>query len=277
MTERPEHLEAARRTSDVPMQQKRFKNMVAVVTGGGSGIGQAIADGLAREGARVVIVSIVESELREVGRRIASSGGKCLALKADVTKERQVKRLLAAVRRKFGAVDILVNCAGMTVEKTIVDMSARDWDRVQNVNLKACFLCAREVLKPMMKRNFGKIVNIASICSKLNCAFARGAAYCSSKAGALSLTAAMAAEVRQYDININAILPARTNTAMFRKYHPKYRQVNGLMEPEDIAPVALFLCSEDARAVKGVPIEVSNGQDLAQWDGTEESGCRRQR
>jgi 3-oxoacyl-[acyl-carrier protein] reductase len=261
----------------VATRQKRFTDKVTVVTGGGSGIGQAIAEGFATEGAKVVIVSVVESELLAVRRRIARAGGRCLAVTADVANERDVNRFVAAAVRKFGPVDILVNCAGMTVEKMIVDMTARDWDRVHDVNLKACFLCARGVLKPMMKRNFGKIVNITSICSKMHCSFARGAAYCSSKAGALNLTAAMAAEVKGYDININAIMPARTNTAMFRKYHPQYRQVKGLMEPEDIAKVALFLCSEDARAIKGVPIEVSNGQDLPEWDGTEVSPCKRRR
>ena len=248
----------------------RFKGMVAVVTGGGSGIGQAIAVGFAKEGARVVIASIVESELKEVCGQIRGFGGNCLAVTADVTKALEVKRMVAAANKEFGEVDILVNCAGTTIEKTIVEMSERDWDRVHDVNLKASFLCSREVLSAMMRRNSGKIVNLASICSKLNCAFARGAAYCSSKAGLLSLTAAMAAEVKKYNININAILPARTNTAMFRKYHPKYRQVEGLMEPEDIAKVALFLCTEDAKAIKGVPIEVSNGQELQGWDGPEE-------
>lgn len=249
--------------------EKRFKNKVAVIIGGGSGIGKAIAISFAKEGAKVVVVSIVESELNEVGKHIRELGGECLVVTADVTKEREVKHFVDAALREFGAIDILVNCAGMTVEKTIVNMSVQDWDRVHDVNLKAVFLSARAVLKTMRKRNFGKIINIASICSKLNCAFARGSAYCSSKAGVLSLTAAMAAEVKEYHININAILPARTNTAMFRKYHPNYRQVKGLMEPEDIAKVALFLCSEDARAIKGVPIEVSNGQELQDWDGTE--------
>jgi len=112
-------------------------------------------------------------------------------------------------------------------------------------------------------------VNIASISGKVSAASATGAAYCSSKAGVISLTAVMAAEVKPYNININAVLPARTNTAMFRKYHPNYRDVPGLMEPEDLAKVVLFLCSEDARCLKGVAIEVSNGQELLDWDGTE--------
>lgn len=251
------------------MQEKRFHDKVAVVTGGGSGIGRAIALRLAEEGAAVAVVSNAAGELAEVRQTILSAGGTCLAITADVMQERAVKSMVAGVLRKLGKIDILVNCAGMTIEKTVVDMSSQEWDRVQDVNLKACFLCGREVLRSMIKRNYGKIVNVTSICSKVNCAFARGAAYCSSKAGALSLTAAMAAEVKPYDININAIMPARTNTAMFRKYHPNYRKVKGLMEPDDIAKVAAFLCSEDARAIKGVPIEVSNGQDLPDWDGKE--------
>jgi NAD(P)-dependent dehydrogenase (short-subunit alcohol dehydrogenase family) len=144
-------------------------------------------------------------------------------------------------------------------------MDLSKWDEVFDVNLKAMFLCIREALKIMINSNYGKIINIGSLCSKI--AFARGAAYCSSKFGVLGLTEAAAAEVKKNNININAVLPARTNTRMFRKYHPNYKEVFGLMEPEDIAKVVLFLASEDAKAIKGSWIEVTNGQTLQEWDG----------
>ena len=146
-----------------------------------------------------------------------------------------------------------------------------DWDRVHDVNLKASFLCARGIeaddeAEPRQDRQHN-----VDLQQSESAPLPGEPLIALPRPRALSLTAAMAAEVKQYNININAILPARTNTAMFRKYHRNYRHVKGLMEPEDIAKVALFLCSEDARAIKGVPIEVSNGQDLPEWDGTEES------
>lgn len=251
------------------VQQKRFVDKAAIVTGGGSGIGRAAAMLFAREGAAVVVVSIAEQELNEACEEITAFGGRCLAVTADLTKESEVKRMVAAARKAFGEVDILVNSAGTTIEYAVVDMSTEIWDRVQDINLKACFLCCREVLGPMIARNSGKIVNVASICSKLSAVFSHGAAYCSSKAAALSLTASIAAEVKPYNINVNAVLPARTNTAMFRKYHPNFEDVTGLMEPEDIAKVIAFLCSDDARAIKGAPIEVTNAQELQDWDGAE--------
>ena len=249
--------------------ESRFNDKVALITGGGSGIGRAIAPDFAQEGAKVVVVSNVATEVEEVRTHVVEAGGECLAITADVTRLEEVQRFTQAAVAQFGTIDILINCAGATIEKMVVDMDPHDWDVVQDVNLKAVFLAGHEIMKIMIQHNFGKIVNIASISGKVSAASATGAAYCSSKAGVISLTAVMAAEVKRYDININALLPARTNTAMFRKYHPNYRDVVGLMEPEDIAKVVLFLCSEDARCIKGVAVEVSNGQELLDWDGTE--------
>jgi 2-deoxy-D-gluconate 3-dehydrogenase len=245
--------------------EKRFLNKVALIVGAGSGIGESVAINFAKEGARLVLISLYKEELNEVYNLIKKIGTECIAIQADITKEKEVIDFFQAAVKKFGTIDILVYSAGTTIEYSIVDMDLSKWDEVFDVNLKAMFLCIREALKIMINSNYGKIINIGSLCSKI--AFARGAAYCSSKFGVLGLTEAAAAEVKKNNININAVLPARTNTRMFRKYHPNYKEVFGLMEPEDIAKVVLFLASEDAKAIKGSWIEVTNGQTLQEWDG----------
>ena len=245
--------------------EKKFINKVVLVVGAGSGIGKATALNFAKQGAKMVLVDLFKEELQKLANTVKEIGSECLFLKADATKEKTVINFTQAAIKKFGRLDILVNSAGATIEYNIVDMAVSKWDAVQNINLKSIFLCTREALKEMIKNNYGKIINIGSICSRK--AFARGAAYCSSKFGVLGLTEAAAAEVKKYNININTVLPARTNTQMFRKYHPNYKKVGGLMEPDDIAKVVLFLASEEARAIKGTWIEVTNGQTLDGWDG----------
>ena len=245
--------------------ERRFDNKVVLVVGAGSGIGESVAMNFAREGASLVLVNIFEKELNAVCANIKKIGNPCIAVTADATKEEDVIRFTQKAVKEFGKIDILVNSAGNTLEYSVIDMEVKQWDDVQNVNLKSIFLCTKEALKVMIKNNYGKIINIGSICSKK--AFARGAAYCSSKFGVLGLTEASAAEVKNYNININAILPARTNTRMFRKYHPNYKDVKNMMEPDDIAKVVLFFASEDAKAIKGTWLEVTNGQTLDDWDG----------
>lgn len=245
--------------------EKRFINKVVLVIGAGSGIGRSIAVNFAKEGAKLVLVNLYKEELNEVCNIIKKMGNECLTFQADATKEKEVINFTQAAIKEFGTIDVLINSAGSTIEYSIIDMDINQWDEVNDINLKALFLSIKEVLKIMIKNNYGKIINIGSICSRK--AFARGAAYCSSKFGMLGLTEAAAAEVKKYNININAVLPARTNTRMFRKYHPNYKDIEGLMEPDDIAKVVLFLASEDAKAIKGSWIEVTNGQTLDDWDG----------
>lgn len=243
----------------------RFINKVVLVVGAGSGIGESIAINFAEEGAKLVLVNIFEKELNSVLDKIKIIGNPCIAITADATKEEEVISFIKEAIKKFGTIDILINSAGITIEYNVIDMSVDQWDAVHNINLRSIFLCTKEALKIMIKNNYGKIINIGSICSQRT--FARGAAYCSSKFGVLGLTGATAAEVKDYNININAILPARTNTRAFRKYHPDYKGVKGLMEPEDIAKVVLFFASESADAIKGTWLEVTNGQTLDGWDG----------
>ncbi len=244
---------------------KRFLNKVALIVGAGSGIGESVAINLAKEGAKLALVNLFEEELEKVYSSIKKIGAECLPIQADTIIEKEVIDFTKKAVEKFGTIDILVYSAGTTVEYNVVDMDLNKWNEVFDVNLKGMFLCNREALKVMIKNNYGKIINIGSICSRKG--FARGAAYCSSKFGVLGLTESVAAEVKRNNININSILPARTNTRMFRRYHPNFKDVEDLMEPEDIANVVLFLASEESKAIKGSWIEVTNGQTLDDWDG----------
>jgi 3-oxoacyl-[acyl-carrier protein] reductase len=239
--------------------QKRFIDKVVLITGAGRGIGRAIAISFAYEGAKTVLASRTEKELRETFNEIKEINGECLAIKTDISKEVEILNLVKTTFEKFGTIDILINNAGANIEKKIIDLDSADWDTVHNVNLKATYLCSREALKIMIRNNYGKIINISSGAGRKG--FATMGAYCSSKFGVIGLTESMASEVKDLDININTVNPGCVETKMFRKSNPDYNSPN-LMQPEDIAKVVLFLASDDAKAIKGAAIDIHNGQEL---------------
>ena len=245
----------------------RLKDKVAIVTGGGAGIGKAIALALVREAAHVVIVGRTKSKLDEVVKEGKAAGGRMISMKVDVSNERQVGEMVKKTVTRFGRIDILVNNAGIAVMCPAEEMTTEQWDAVVNVNLRAPFLCCRAVGREMIKRGGGKIINISSMGGRL--AIPLSASYSASKAGLVLLTKALAIEWGKYNINVNAVSPGVTDAGMFAKFRvenpeaAKAREqtipIKRVNKPEDIAHAVIFLASSDSDSISGEDIGVDGG------------------
>jgi meso-butanediol dehydrogenase/(S,S)-butanediol dehydrogenase/diacetyl reductase len=250
----------------------RLKGRVAIVTGGGTGLGRAIALRFAQEGASVVLSGRREAPLREVARRIGAEGGRALAVPADVTKPADIPRLVRATVDAFGQLDILVNNAGtVTTRASALDTTDADWERMLDVNLTAVFRLCKQAL-PELIRSRGNIVNIASV-NGLAGAPAR-AAYGASKGGLVILTQCMALDHAREGVRVNAICPAFVPTDLNQDLVAELKRTGrfdplvarhplGLGDPEDVAAAALFLASDDARWITGVALPVDGGLTAA--------------
>jgi 3-oxoacyl-[acyl-carrier protein] reductase len=237
---------------------------VAIVTGSARGIGKAIAKGLAESGVNVVITDIMEEAANNTANELAALGVETLAIKADVSKAADAEMLIKTTVEKFGKVDYLVNNAGITRDNLAIRMSETDWDLVLNINLKGTFLCSQQAAKAMMKKKFGRIVNIASVSGILGTA--GQANYASSKAGVMALTKTMARELGARNITVNAIAPGFIITEMTDQLPDNVKEdylkdipLKRGGTPEDIANVVKFLISPAADYITGVTINVSGG------------------
>lgn len=241
---------------------------VAIVTGGGRGIGRAIALKLAEVGATVVINDVGDSAPTEgVAEEIGKMGRESLVLLADVSQSTEVASLVDGTVEKYGRVDILVNNAGITRDQLIMRMSDDEWDAVLGINLKGVFLCSKAVLRPMMKQRWGRIINISSIVGLIG--NAGQANYASAKAGIIGLTRTIAKEVASRGITANAIAPGFIDTAMTQQLPEERRQelmnqvpLGFLGTPGDVAEVVAFLASEEARYITGQVVTVDGGISL---------------
>ncbi|MBI2893631.1 MAG: SDR family oxidoreductase [Deltaproteobacteria bacterium] len=229
----------------------KLQGSVAVVTGGGRGIGRAIALALAEAGAAVAVAARTAEELDRVVDEIRAAGGRGLALVADVTKAGEVDELARATEAALGPPQVLVNDAGIVVRAPLVETSEEDWDAVMATNVKGAFLCCRSFLPGMIRRMRGRIVNIASISGRLGTR--QLAAYCASKWALVGLTKALAEEVREHSIQVNAIAPGSVATDMLQAGMPG---AGADMTPSDIARVVLFLASDAPDALTGSVIDV---------------------
>ena len=242
-----------------------LSNRVAIVTGGGRGIGRTIALKLAEVGATVVVNDIGEaSPVDSVAEEIKAMGGQSLAVLADVSSSSDVARLVEETIAAYGKVDILVNNAGIARDQLIIRMSDEDWDRVLSVNLKGAFLCARAVLRHMIKQRWGRIISIASIVGLVG--NPGQANYASAKAGIIGFTRTVAKEVAARGITANAIAPGFIDTEMTQRLEEDWKQqlkkqipLGYFGSPRDVAEAVAFLASEEARYITGQVLSVDGG------------------
>lgn len=242
----------------------RLKDKVALVTGGGRGIGRAIVLALAKEGADIVTCDINLENLKEVAKKIEKLGRKILIQKVDVSKLSEVNDLVKKALDKFAKIDILVNNAGITRDNLILRMSEEEWDQVLDINLKGTFNCLKAVARPMMKARSGRIVNIASVVGMMG--NAGQANYAASKAGIIGLTKSAAKELASRGINVNAIAPGFIKTTMTEALSDEVKEklinqipLKRLGETTDVANLVVFLASDDASYITGEVIKVDGG------------------
>jgi NAD(P)-dependent dehydrogenase (short-subunit alcohol dehydrogenase family) len=240
----------------------------AVITGAGRGIGEGIALAVARAGANVVVNDMNLDNANAVVKAIESSGGKALAVNADVTKKAEIDAMVAATVKKFGSVDILVNNAGIESPPMLLkDIPEASWDRILGVNLKGVFLCCQAVIPVMMKQNRGRIINISSLAGR-RMTFFGSADYTASKHGAVGLTQHLAWELADSHITVNAVCPGSTLTPLAEQSTtPEYREIvtkrliplGRWCTPDDIAGAVIYFASDRADMVTGQLLDVDGG------------------
>lgn len=242
-----------------------LKGKCAIVTGGGRGIGKAIALKLAEQGANIVInYRNSEKEAEELVKAIDEIGGTALAIKADVSKFDEAEKLIKSAQEKFGTVDILVNNAGITKDNLMLRMKEEDFDNVIAVNLKGCFNCIKHVSSVMLKQKSGRIINISSVIGLVG--NAGQANYAASKAGILGLTKSVAKELGSRGITVNAIAPGYIETDMTEVLPQKVKDtimesvpLKRIGKTSDVADLAAFLASDSASYITGQVINVDGG------------------
>jgi NAD(P)-dependent dehydrogenase (short-subunit alcohol dehydrogenase family) len=250
----------------------KLANKVALITGAGSGMGKSAALIFAEEGAKVAAVDINEGQVKETADQITKKGGKALAIRADVSKAEDARRMVDETVAKFGGLNVVYNNAGIEGESNFLsNMTEDQFDRVIAINLRGVFLGMKYALPQLIKAGGGSIINQASIAGLV--AIRGGAAYSAAKAGVIALTRVAALEYGRYNIRVNSICPGAIETPMAQRIRQgqtprpeaiKRISVLGRMaEPEEIAKVALFLASDDASFATGAPFIIDGGWTIS--------------
>jgi len=247
----------------------RLKGKVAIVTGAGRGIGQAIARLFAQEGAKVALnYSKSEKGASSLADEIRKNGGEAFLVRADVSKADEVKRMIQKTIEKFGRIDVLVNNAGVLFPAAFLDSTEEMWDKTMSVNLKGMYLCSKEVAPIMLNQKRGKIINISSVCGLAQKSALGNTPYAVSKAGVIGLTRSLAVNLGPA-VNVNAVCPGVIDTDMVAFFSPERK--NAIIEetllkkigrPEDIAYAVLFLASDESDFITGEMVTVSGGRGM---------------
>ncbi len=245
-----------------------FKDQVALITGASSGIGRATAEAMARQGARVAVnYHKNQAGADAAAEAVRKAGEQALVVRADVTRDAEIRAMVGVVRAKWGHIDILVNNAGdLLARRTLADMTEDYWDQIMNLNLKSVFLCVKAVWEEMVARKSGCIINVSSIAGR-NGGGHGAAAYAAAKGGLLTYTKGLAKELAPHGVRVNGIAPGVIATPYHERYSsPELMQRFVAAVPlgragtaEEIADVIVFLASPAARYITGETVEVNGG------------------
>ena len=257
----------------------RLKDRVAIVTGGGAGIGRSVCVNMVKEGAKVVVADINQETAQETADTLTKEGGDAMAFQMDVTQKSAVQTMAAEALKAYGKIDILVNNAGTDIKGAITELTERTWDTLMDINLKGVFLCTQAVSHSMIERRYGRIVNISSMAGKTGEPLT--SPYCATKFGVIGFTQSIALELGKHNVTVNAVCPGPVDTDLIRQSVAQSAKIKGIApedflqeffinptplgriaQPVDIARAVIFLASDEAEFITGSTLNVSGGREM---------------